>query len=113
MTCFFCKIANKEVEAEILYEDQELIAFQDINPQAPAHALIIPKKHIATLNDATDEDALILGKLQICAKNIAKELGHAEDGYRVVINCNGHGGQTVYHIHLHLIAGRQLGWPPG
>ena len=113
MACFFCKIANKEVDTEVLFEDQDIIAFKDINPQAPSHTLIIPKKHIATLNDASDENATLLGKLQLCASNIAKELGYAEDGYRTVMNCNGHGGQTVYHIHLHLLAGRQFGWPPG
>ena len=113
MKCFFCKIAGKEVEAELLYEDADVVAFKDINPQAPNHILIIPKKHIAPLNDAEEADAIILGKMQLVAKKIATELGHAKDGYRTVMNCNMHGGQTVFHIHLHLLAGRQMGWPPG
>jgi histidine triad (HIT) family protein len=113
MKCFFCKIAGKEANTELLYEDADVVAFKDINPQAPSHVLIIPKKHIATLNDASEEDTLLIGKMQVVAKKIAKELGHAEDGYRTVMNCNVHGGQTVFHIHLHLLGGRQMGWPPG
>ena len=113
MKCFFCSIANKETETEFLYEDNDVVAFRDINPQAPTHVLVIPKKHIATLNDAENADAALLGKMQIVAKKIAQELGHAEDGYRTTMNCNVHGGQTVFHIHLHLLGGRQMGWPPG
>lgn len=113
MTCFFCKIANKEVKADIVYENEDLIAFRDINPQAPTHILVIPKKHIATLNDAEEQDAALLGKINLAASKLAKDLGFSDDGYRVVMNCNGHGGQTVYHIHLHLLAGRQMTWPPG
>ena len=113
MKCFFCKLAQKEAETEIVYEDNEILAFKDINPQAPTHVLIIPKKHIATLNDASDEDALLLGKMSLVAKKIAYELGLSASGYRTVMNCNSHGGQTVFHIHLHLLAGRQMGWPPG
>ena len=113
MTCFFCKIANKEVKSDIVYEDDDVIAFRDINPQAPTHILIIPKKHIATLNDAEDQDAALLGKINLTASKIANDLGFADDGYRVVMNCNGHGGQTVYHIHLHLLGERQMTWPPG
>lgn len=113
MNCFFCKIANKEADSDIVYEDNDVVAFRDINPQAPSHVLIIPKKHIASLNESSDEDALILGKLSLVAKKIARELGFAEDGYRTVMNCNVHGGQTVFHIHLHLLGGRQMGWPPG
>lgn len=113
MNCFFCKIANKEADSELIYEDGEVVAFRDINPQAPSHVLIIPKKHIASLNESSDEDALILGKLSLVAKKIAQELGFAEDGYRTVMNCNVHGGQTVFHIHMHLLGGRQMGWPPG
>ncbi len=113
MNCFFCKIANKEADTEFLYEDNDVVAFKDINPQAPTHVLIIPKKHIATTNDIEAEDAEIIGKLQLVAAKIANELGHAKDGYRTVMNCNVHGGQTVFHIHLHLLAGRQMGWPPG
>lgn len=113
MTCFFCKIANKEVKADVVYENEDLIAFRDINPQAPTHILVIPKKHIATLNDAEEQDAALLGKINLAASKIAKDLDFAKDGYRVVMNCNSHGGQTVYHIHLHLLAGRQMTWPPG
>ena len=113
MSCFFCKIANKEVNSDIVHEDDEVIAFRDINPQAPTHILVIPKKHIATLNDAEEQDAALLGKINLAASKIANELGFAEDGYRVVMNCNAHGGQTVYHIHLHLLGERQMTWPPG
>ncbi len=113
MSCFFCKIANKEVNSDIVHEDDEVIAFRDINPQAPTHILVIPKKHIATLNDAEEQDAALLGKINLAASKIANELGFAEDGYRVVMHCNAHGGQTVYHIHLHLLGERQMTWPPG
>ena len=113
MSCFFCKIANREVDTEFLYEDKDVVAFKDINPQAPSHVLIIPKKHIATLNDAKHTDMALIGKLNLVAQKVAKELGHGDNGYRVVMNCNKHGGQTVFHIHLHLLAGRQMGWPPG
>ncbi len=113
MNCLFCKIANKEIDAEIVYEDAHVVAFRDIHPQAKHHLLVIPRKHIATLNDAQDDDAELLGRLLLAARHLAKELGVAEDGYRVVMNCNRDGGQTVFHIHLHLLAGRQMHWPPG
>ena len=113
MTCFFCKIANGEMETDKVFEDDQVVAFRDINPQAPTHVLIIPKKHISTLNDLEEDDNELAGQLFMSAKNIAKELGFSEDGYRTVFNCNGHGGQSVYHIHLHLLGGRQMGWPPG
>lgn len=113
MTCFFCKIANGEMETDKVFEDDQVVAFRDINPQAPTHVLIIPKKHISTLNDLEEDDNELVGQLFMSAKNIAKELGFSEDGYRTVFNCNGHGGQSVYHIHLHLLGGRQMGWPPG
>ena len=109
----FLKIINREIPADIVYEDDEVLAFRDINPQAPEHILIIPKTRIATINDVADEQAALIGRLVISAKNIAKELGVAEDGYRLVFNCNPKGGQEVYHIHLHLLAGRQMTWPPG
>lgn len=109
--CLFCKIAAGEIPAEKLYEDEDVLAFHDIDKQAPTHFLVIPKRHIATLNDA--EDAELLGKLSLTASKLAKELGFAEDGYRVVMNCNEDGGQAVYHIHLHCLAGRALSWPPG
>ncbi|MEO1750298.1 histidine triad nucleotide-binding protein [Thiofaba sp. EF100] len=109
----FSKIIRKEIPAQIVYEDDEVLAFRDINPQAPVHILIIPKKPIATLNDLQPEDAPLIGKLYLVAKRLASEMGFAEDGYRTVFNCNRHGGQEVYHLHLHLLAGRQMTWPPG
>ena len=108
----FTKIINREIPADIVYEDEQCLAFKDINPQAPVHLLIIPKKAIATINDIQDSDREVIGQLFIVAKQIAKDQGFDEDGYRVVMNCNGHGGQEVYHIHLHLLAGKPLGWPP-
>ncbi len=108
----FTKIINKEIPADIVYEDDICLAFKDINPQAPVHILIIPKKPIATINDIEAEDKELLGHLFVTAGHIAKELGIAEDGYRAVMNCNKHGGQEVFHIHLHLLGGKPLGWPP-
>jgi len=113
MACFFCKIAEGDVPADIIFQNDDVIAFRDINPQAPTHALIIPKRHISTLNDLEEGDEHLMGSLFLAAKSLATELGFAEDGYRTVFNCNAHGGQSVYHIHLHLLGGRQLGWPPG
>ncbi|MBL4763123.1 MAG: histidine triad nucleotide-binding protein [Gammaproteobacteria bacterium] len=109
----FTKIIAKEIPADILYEDEEVLAFSDVNPQAPVHFLVIPKKPIITINDLEEEDAALLGKLYLIAKKIAKDKGIAESGYRVVMNCNGDGGQSVYHIHLHVLGGRSLTWPPG
>ncbi|MEW6445916.1 MAG: histidine triad nucleotide-binding protein [Pseudomonadota bacterium] len=109
----FSKIIRKEIPANIVFEDDEVMAFRDINPQAPTHILIIPKKPIPTLNDIQSEDAPLIGKLYLVARQLAAEMGFAEDGYRTVFNCNRHGGQEVYHIHLHLLAGRQMTWPPG
>ncbi|MGB5256374.1 MAG: histidine triad nucleotide-binding protein [Woeseiaceae bacterium] len=111
--CLFCKILNAEIPAEVIYESDTAIAFRDINPQAPTHALIIPRKHIATINDIDDEDHAIVGSLYAAAKEIAAQEGFSDDGYRAVMNCNEAAGQTVFHIHLHLLGGRQLGWPPG
>ncbi len=113
MSTIFSKIIQKEIPAKIIYEDEEVLAFEDISPQAPVHILIIPKKEIPTLNDLTVEDAALMGKLFLTAQKIAKEQGFAEKGYRTVFNCNEDGGQTVDHIHLHLLAGRSLTWPPG
>ncbi|NOT86049.1 MAG: histidine triad nucleotide-binding protein [Methylococcaceae bacterium] len=109
--CLFCKIAAGTIKPDIVYEDDQILAFRDINPQAPVHILIIPKRHIATLNDL--DDLPFTGKLFQAAAYIAQAEGLADDGYRVVINCNAHGGQTVYHVHIHLLGGRQLHWPPG
>jgi histidine triad (HIT) family protein len=113
MDCLFCKIVNEEIPANIVFEDSSIIAFRDISPQAPTHILIIPKKHIATINDAQPEDEQILGKMVLIAKKLAASEGHSEDGYRLVFNVNRGAGQAVYHIHLHLLAGRHLSWPPG
>lgn len=113
MDCLFCKLVNGEIPATILYQDDDVIAFEDIMPQAPSHFLVIPKRHISTLNDLTDEDVSIVGKLPIVAAKVAKQIGISDDGYRVVMNCNQMGGQTVYHIHMHVLGGRQMTWPPG
>jgi len=109
----FLKIINREIPAEIIYETDEILAFRDINPQAPVHVLIIPKEHIRTMNDMASEHAEMAGKLFLVAAEIARNEGIAEEGYRVVMNCNRAGGQAVYHIHLHLLGGRQMSWPPG
>jgi histidine triad (HIT) family protein len=111
--CLFCKMVAGEITPNKVYEDQDILAFHDINPQAPVHILIIPKQHIATLNDLPDSDTEIMGKLYMAAKSIATSEGFAESGYRTVINCNKDGGQDIYHIHLHLLAGRGMHWPPG
>ncbi|MGY3726024.1 MULTISPECIES: histidine triad nucleotide-binding protein [Cobetia] len=113
MDCLFCKIINREIPADIIYEDEEVLAFNDINPQAPTHVLIIPKQHIATLNDIEESQLATVGRLQYTAARLAKEYGFADDGYRVVMNCNEDGGQTVYHIHMHLMGGRRFTWPAG
>lgn len=113
MDCLFCKLVARDIPADIVFEDEDVIAFRDIAPQAPTHILIIPKRHISTLNDLTEEDCALVGRLQFTAQKIANEVGIAEDGYRVVMNCNEDGGQTVYHIHMHLLGGRSMTWPPG
>jgi len=109
----FGKIIRREIPAEIVYEDDDVLAFRDINPQAPVHVLFIPKQAVATLNDLAADHAALIGKLFLAATGWAKQQGFADDGYRIVMNCNKHGGQTVFHIHLHLLAGRQMHWPPG
>ena len=113
MSTIFGKIIRREVPSTIVYEDDEVLAFEDVNPQAPVHILVIPKKEIPTLNDLQKEDAELMGKLFLVAQKIAKEQGFAEEGYRIVFSVNDAGGQTVDHIHLHLLAGRNLSWPPG
>ncbi len=111
--CLFCRIVNKELSSKIVYEDDQAVAFEDINPQAPTHILVVPRKHIAGLNDATAEEAKLLGQLQLVAAEVARARGIVESGYRVVIN-NGRGaGQSVFHLHLHLLGGRGMRWPPG
>ena len=109
MSTIFSKIIAKEIPADIVYEDDDVLAFNDINPIAPVHILIIPKKEIATVNDVQDEDAAMLGKLFIAAKKIAAEQGVAASGYRLMVNCNKDGGQDVFHLHMHLLGGRKLG----
>lgn len=113
MDCIFCKIANGEIPAKIIYQDDSIVAFDDINPQAPIHTIIIPRKHIATLNDVKNEDSELIAHMIQSANLLAKQSDIAKDGYRIVMNCNAHGGQTVFHIHLHLLGGRHMGWPPG
>lgn len=108
----FDKIIDRSIPSDIVYEDDIALAFKDISPQAPVHLLIIPKKQIATINDITPEDKEVVGHLYWVAAQIAKEQGFDVDGFRTVMNCNEFGGQTVYHIHLHLLAGKPLGWPP-
>ena len=112
MSCLFCKISAGEIPASVVYEDAQIMAFRDIKPQAPTHVLIIPKKHIATINDADTQDVPLLGHMVLAAKTIANMEGLSE-GYRLVYNVNSGGGQEVYHIHLHLLGGRQMTWPPG
>lgn len=111
--CIFCKILAREIPVEIVFESEHAIAFRDMNPQAPVHMLIIPRKHIATINDLDAGDEQAVGSLFVAAKQVAMQTGIAEDGYRVTMNCNAAAGQTVFHLHLHLLGGRQLGWPPG
>ena len=109
----FLKIISREIPADIIYETDDLLAFRDINPQAPTHVLIIPKEHIRTMNELENGHSEMIGKLFLAAAEIAEKEGIAEEGYRVVMNCNEAGGQAVYHIHLHLLGGRQMSWPPG
>jgi histidine triad (HIT) family protein len=111
--CLFCKIVAREIPGSIVYEDDHLLAFNDINPQAPTHVLLVPKRHIASLNDLTPGDDQIVGELARRAAAIAKERGIAAKGYRTVLNTNRDAGQTVFHIHMHLLGGRSMKWPPG
>ncbi len=113
MDCIFCKIASEEIKADVVYQDEDVLAFRDLNPQAPHHVLVIPRRHIATVNDMGPDDAELVGKLFLGAKHVAAQLGVAEEGYRLVMNCNRLAGQTVFHLHLHLLAGRAMQWPPG
>ncbi|MDR2877447.1 MAG: histidine triad nucleotide-binding protein [Chromatiales bacterium] len=110
--CLFCKMARGEIKPDIVFEDEALLAFRDINPQAPVHCLIIPKRHIATLDDLTPADEAIVGRMVRAAQQIAATQGLTR-GYRTVMNCKSDGGQAVYHIHLHVLGGRQMSWPPG
>jgi histidine triad (HIT) family protein len=106
--CLFCKIVAREIAGDVVYEDDDVLAFNDISPQAPTHVLIIPKRHIATVNDVADAAAAVFGKLVLCARSIARKRGIDASGYRLIFNCSAEGGQTIYHLHLHLLGGRQL-----
>lgn len=112
MDCLFCKIVSGDIPAQKIYEDEQILAFNDISPQAPVHFLVIPKKHIGTLNHLTADDKELAGHILLTAQHLAKESG-CEAGFRVVMNCEEHGGQTVYHIHMHVLGKRQMTWPPG
>ncbi|HHV43684.1 MAG TPA: histidine triad nucleotide-binding protein [Firmicutes bacterium] len=111
--CLFCKIAAGQISSDIVYSDEQVVAFKDINPQAPVHLLIIPRKHIPNVNSIEEDDRTLIGHIHHIAAKLAKEQGFADDGYRIVVNCGEQGGQTVMHLHFHLLGGRSLGWPPG
>lgn len=111
--CLFCKIAAGKIPSTEVYSDEEFFAFRDIHPAAPTHILVIPRKHIPRISEASHEDEGLLGRLLLCANRIAEQEGLHEPGFRFVINCNEHGGQTVFHIHLHILGGRPMAWPPG
>ena len=111
--CLFCKILDGEIPCDRVYENDQVIAFRDVNPQAPTHILVIPRKHISTINDLTADDKDIVGEMMLAAQTIAKQEGIEESGYRLVMNCNEGAGQTVFHIHLHILGGRRMNWPPG
>ncbi len=111
--CLFCKIAEGTIPTTLIYQDELVVAFDDIHPQAPQHKIIIPRKHIATLNDLQEEDSSLVGHLILTAKQLAKQFHIDELGYRLVSNCNAGAGQTVFHLHFHLLGGRSMSWPPG
>ena len=111
--CLFCKIRDGDIPCDTVFENDDVFAFNDVSPQAPVHVLLIPKKHISTVNDLEDVDEAIMGKLFSAGKNIASQKGLSVDGYRLVVNCNEKAGQTVFHIHMHLLGGRNMTWPPG
>ena len=111
--CLFCKICDEKIPAAVVYRDNDLLAFKDITPRAPLHLLVIPLRHIASLTDAHPEDAELFGKLMLAGARLAADAGHGEDGFRVVMNAGPNAGQSVFHVHLHVLAGRALAWPPG
>ena len=111
--CLFCKMVTREIEPDIVYEDDDVLAFRDVNPQAPVHVLVIPKQHISTINDLQPEHNDLMGKLYQAARQVAQQEKISERGYRTLMNCNAEAGQTVFHIHMHLLGGRPMGWPPG
>ena len=111
--CLFCKMVSGEIKPDVVFEDDDVLAFRDVNPQAPTHVLVIPKTHVSTVNDLLPEHASMVGKMYLAAQKIAMDEGVAEPGYRLVLNCNAGAGQSVYHIHLHVLGGRPMSWPPG
>ncbi len=111
--CIFCKIISGEIPSNEVYSDDELFAFRDVNPQAPVHILVVPRKHIELIVDFTEQDAGLIGRMILAANKIAESEGLVENGFRYVLNCNEHGGQAVFHVHLHVLGGRQMMWPPG
>ena len=111
--CLFCKMVSGDITPDTVYEDDQVLAFRDLNPQAPLHVLVIPKKHISTLNELDDSNEQLAGHLLAAAARVAGQEGYADSGYRTVMNCNADGGQTVFHLHLHLLAGRAMRWPAG
>ncbi len=111
--CLFCKIVDKRISANIVHEDERVLAFRDIHPQAPVHLLVIPKNHVDTVNDLVEADAELVGHMLLTAQRLARDEGVAESGFRLVMNCNNDGGQTIYHIHMHVLGGRGMHWPPG
>lgn len=111
--CIFCRIIARELPGQIVFEDDKVVAFKDINPMAPVHVLVVPRKHIASLREAEVSDGALLGHMQLVAARLAEELGIAEKGFRLVLNCGEEGGQMVWHLHLHLLGGRAMQWPPG
>jgi histidine triad (HIT) family protein len=113
MGCLFCNVLEKKIPADVVYEDEHALAFRDIRPVAPTHVLVIPKKHIAAIHELTDEDASTMGRVILAARTVAKQQGLEDDGYRLVINDGDAAGQTVHHIHVHVLGGRSLSWPPG
>lgn len=113
MSCLFCRIGRNEIPAKKVFEDGEIVAFEDIHPQAPVHVLVIPRQHVATLNDLQPEHDALIGRMHRVAAELARDRGLADRGYRVVMNCNAEAGQSVFHVHLHLLGGRAMHWPPG
>jgi histidine triad (HIT) family protein len=111
--CIFCRIASGDIPANVVYQDEQVVAFRDLNPQAPTHVLVIPRRHVATLNDLGEADAELVGRMYLAARQIAADEGIAERGYRTVFNCNADAGQSVFHLHLHVLGGRAMAWPPG
>lgn len=111
--CLFCKMVSGEIKPDVVFEDDDVLAFRDVNPQAPMHVLVIPKTHIATVNELDENNAGVISQIYLVARKLAQDSGVAEDGYRLVMNCNAGAGQSVFHIHLHVLGGRQMNWPPG